>query len=240
MVRASPLAIRLRFEDLYSGSEMATTAEFFDAIDRDDRAELDVLLVGQPELAAERDDDGVSAILHALYRGRRSVAERLAAATPQLDIFDAAALGRAGRVRELLGVDPGLAVARSPDGFTALHYPAFFGGASTVDAARALLEAGADVSARSHNDFWVLPLHSAASGAHAEIVELLLAAGAKPDPRQRHGWTPLHAAAQNNDARSLEALLAAGADPALRNDDGKSAADVARDAGHLELAASLG
>jgi len=231
MVRASPLAIRLRFEDLYSGSEMATTAEFFDAIDRDDRAELDVLLVGQPELAA---------ILHALYRGRRSVAERLAAATPQLDIFDAAALGRAGRVRELLGVDPGLAVARSPDGFTALHYPAFFGGASTVDAARALLEAGADVSARSQNDFWVLPLHSAASGAHAEIVELLLAAGAKADPRQRHGWTPLHAAAQNNDARSLEALLAAGADPALRNDDGKSAADVARDAGHLELAASLG
>jgi ankyrin repeat protein len=86
----------------------------------------------------------------------------------------------------------------------------------------------------------VLPLHSAASGGHAEIVELLLEAGAEPDPRQRHGWTPLQAAAQNGNARSLEALLAAGADPELRNDDGQSAADLARAAGHDELAARLG
>jgi ankyrin repeat protein len=95
------------------------------------------------------------------------------------------------------------------------------------------------VSARSDNDFWVQPLHSATAGAHAEIVEVLLAAGAEPNARQQHGWTPLHAAAENGDLRSLEALLAAGANPALRNDDGRSPWDLALESGHAELAARL-
>lgn len=219
---------------------MPTPTDLFDAIDGDDPDRLGTILAETPSLAAARNDEGVSAVLHALYHGRPLLAETVANALPQLDIFEAAALGRAGRVRELLTGDPGLARAQSPDGFTALHLPAFFGGPGTADAARALIEAGADVSARSNNSFWVLPLHSAASGGHAEIVELLLAAGAEPDPRQRHGWTPLHAAVQNGDLRSLEALLAAGADPELRNDDGRSALDLARAGGHEELVARLG
>jgi ankyrin repeat protein len=219
---------------------MPTSTDLFDAIDGDDPERLATILAEAPALASSRDDEDVSAVLHALYHGRPSLAETIAAALPELDIFEAAALGRADRVRELLAADPGLARAQSPDGFTALHLPAFFGGAGTTDAARALIDAGADVSARSSNSFWVLPLHSAASGGHAEIVELLLSSGAEPDPRQRHGWTPLHAAAQNGDLRSLEALLAAGADPELRNDDGRSAADIARTAGNDELVARLG
>jgi ankyrin repeat protein len=219
---------------------MSTATDFFDAIDRDDAVALDGLLASHPALAASRDDDGVSSVMHALYRGRTALAERLATELPELDIFEASALGRPDRVRDLLAAEPGLVFAISPDGFTALHYPAFFGGTGAAESARLLIGAGADPSARSENDFWVLPLHSAASGAHPEIVELLLGAGVGPDARQRHGWTPLHAAAQNGDARSLEALLAAGADPSLRNDDGHSAADVARSAGHDELAARLG
>jgi ankyrin repeat protein len=218
---------------------MATATDFFDAIDRDDQAALDELLAGHPDLAASRDDDGVTAVMHALYRRRRAIAERLAGTLPALDIFEAAALGRADRVRDLLAEDPGLALARSPDGFTPLHYPAFFGGPGSAGASRDLLAAGADVSARSDNDFWVLPLHSATAGAHAEIVEVLLAAGAEPNARQQHGWTPLHAAAQNGDLRSLEALLAAGANPALRNDDGRSPWDLALESGHVELAGRL-
>jgi ankyrin repeat protein len=220
--------------------EMPTATDLFDAIDGDDAERLDRILAESPSLAASRDEEGVSAVLHSLYHGRPYLAVSIAAALPQLDIFEAAALGRADRVRELLAVDPGLARARSADGFTALHLPAFFGGPGTAEAARRLIASGADVSARSDNSFWVLPLHSAASGGHAEIVEMLLEAGAEPDPRQRHGWTPLQAAAQNGNARSLEALLAAGADPELRNDDGQSAADLARAAGYDELAARLG
>jgi ankyrin repeat protein len=219
---------------------MPTATDLFDAIDGDEPQRLDEILAESPGLATARDDEGVSAVLHALYHGRASLAETIAAVVPELDIFEAAALGRADRVRDLLAADPGLARATSPDGFTALHLPAFFGGPGTADAAKALLDAGADASARSTNSFWVLPLHSAASGGHADIVELLLAAGAEPDSRQRHGWTPLHAAAQNDDARSLEALLAAGADPELRNDDGLSAIDLARAAGNDDLVARLG
>jgi uncharacterized protein len=217
-----------------------TATDLFDAIDGDDPDRLRTILAESPSLAAARDEEGVSAVLHALYHGRPELAEMVAAAKPRLDVFEAAALGRADRVRELLAADPGLARAQSPDGFTALHLPAFFGGPGTADAARALIDAGADVSARSENSFWVLPLHSAASGGHAEIVEILLAAGAEPDPRQRHGWTPLHAAAQNGDLRSVDALLAAGADPTLTNDDGRSAVDLATAAGHDELVARLG
>jgi hypothetical protein len=218
---------------------MPTASDLFAAIDGDHADDVESLLRESPGLASARDDDGVSTVLHALYRSRRALAERLADALPGLDVFDAAALGRAERVRGLLAVDRSLAVSRSPDGFTALHYPAFFGGIGSAEVSRALLDAGADPSARSSNEFWVMPLHSAAAGAHGEIVEILLAAGAEPDPRQRHGWTPLHAAAQNGDSRTLEALLAAGADPSLRNDDGHSAADVARESGHLDLVARL-
>jgi uncharacterized protein len=217
-----------------------TAADLFDAIDGDESERLETILNDAPALAASRDDEGVSAVLHALYHGRSEMAEVVAVYLPELDIFEAAALGRSGRVRQLLERDPALARAQSPDGFTALHLPAFFGGPGTADAAQALIEAGADVSARSENSFWVLPLHSAASGGHADIVEILLAAGAEPDPRQRHGWTPLQAAAQNGDLRSLDALLAAGADPTLQNDDGLAAIDLARAAGNDELVARLG
>ena len=216
-----------------------TATDLFDAIDGDDPQRLRAILAEAPSLASSRDEEGVSAVLHALYHGRAALAEMIAAVARELDVFEAAALGHADRVRELLTGDPSLARAQSPDGFTALHLPAFFGGEGTAEASRALIEAGADVSARSDNSFWVLPLHSAASGGHAEIVELLLEAGAEPDPRQRHGWTPLHAAAQNGDLRSLDALLAAGADPELRNDAGQSALDLARAGGDDELIARL-
>jgi ankyrin repeat protein len=212
--------------------DAATTADFSAASDADDRDTLDRLLDADPTLAAARDDDGVSAVMHALYRGHRITAEDIAADLPSLDIFEAAALGRADEVRALLDADPGLATARSADGFTALHFPAFFGGA---DAAQALIDAGADVNVRSANDFAVMPIHSAAAGRHDDDVAVLIAAGADVNVRQRHGWAPLHGAAQNGDRTMLDRLLAAGADPGARNEDGRSAADLADDAGHVEL-----
>lgn len=212
--------------------DAATTADFFAAIDADDRETIDRMLDADQTLAAARDDDGVSAVMHALYRARRTAAEDIAADLPSLDIFEAAALGRADEVRGLLASDPGLATARSVDGFTALHFPAFFGGA---EAARALVDAGADVNARSANDFAVMPIHSAAAGRHDDVVAVLVDAGADVNVRQRHGWAPLHGAAQNGDRTMVDRLLAADADPSARNDEGRSAADVADDAGHFEL-----
>ena len=59
-----------------------------------------------------------------------------------VDIFAAAHLGMAGRVRDLLEADRSLVSARGGDGKTALHC------ARTVEIARILIEAGADIDAR--------------------------------------------------------------------------------------------
>jgi ankyrin repeat protein len=218
---------------------MTVNDDLFAAIDAGDSAAVEGFLAADATVAPARDPDGVSATMHALYRGRPAIAETIAAALPALDVFEAAALGRVERVRELLAADPALARARSADGFTALHYPAFFGVGDAVGATRTLLDAGADVNARSANAFSVLPLHSAVAGNHDAVVAVLLEAGADANATQRHGFTPLHGAAQNGADTTVDRLLAAGADRAARNDDGQSAADLAAAAGHEALAARL-
>jgi uncharacterized protein len=208
-------------------------------IDAGDAEGLRAALADDPAAATARDRDGVSATMHALYRRRVDLAELVAAAVPELDVFEAAALGRLDRVLELVGAEPALASARSPDGFTALHYPAFFGHGEAAAVARVLLEAGADVNARSSNEIAVLPIHSAVAGGHDEVVAALVDAGADVNATQRHGWTPLQGAAKNGSLPSVERLLAAGADRTARNGDGDTAEDLARAVGHDDIVARL-
>jgi ankyrin repeat protein len=151
----------------------------------------------------------VSAILDALYRGDREAA-KAAAAGSELDVLEAAALGDADRVRELVSGDPELADLRSPDGFTALHYAAFFG---TADAARVLLEHGADPGAVAQNDMRVQPLHSAAAVDANETARLLLDAGADPNAVQEGGFRPIDAAVHNANDELYELLVDRGAEP---------------------------
>lgn len=211
---------------------MTTAADLFAAIDAGDGAVVDAALAAEPGLAEARDGDGVSATMHALYRGETAIAERIAAALPALDVFEAAALGGSDRLREILAADRAAALALSVDGFTALHYPAFFGRGDAAGATRILLAAGADVNARSANSLSVLPIHSAVAGGHDEVVAVLIGSGADVNARQRHGWTPLHGAARNGSLDSVERLLAAAADPEARNEDGVDAIALAREAGH--------
>jgi uncharacterized protein len=143
-----------------------------------------------------------SEIRQALYRRDHGAAARLAAGR-ELDIFDAAALGDADRVRALLDKDSALAQAWSDDGFTALHLAAFLGGQA---ATHVLVEGGADVNAVARNEMKVQPLHSAAASGSSETCELLLLAGADPNGRQHGGWTPLDEALITKNER-LERLL---------------------------------
>jgi ankyrin repeat protein len=200
----------------------------FDLIDRGDQDELSAELERNPGLAGERNAEGLSPVLHALYNGKSELVEPLLDANPPLDVFDAAAVGRTRGLEELLDGEPELAAAWSPDGFTALHLAAFFG---QEDAARILVERGAEVNlVARHASIHVTPLHSAAAGSHAGIVKLLVEHGADPNAAQDGGFTPLHSAAQNDDRESVEALLEAGADPSRANDEGKTPADLAGDA----------
>lgn len=218
----------------------ASVSTFFATIDAGDANGVAAALAADPALAEARDGDGVSATMHALYHGRRDVAETIAATLPEPDVFEAAALGRIDRLGELLAADPALATARSTDGFTALHFPAFFGIGDAATASRVLIGAGADVNARSENSLSVLPIHSATAGNRDDVLAVLVDAGADVNARQPGGWAPLHGSAKNGSLASVERLLAAGADPTARNDDGMSALDLARKGGHDAIVARLG
>jgi uncharacterized protein len=150
-------------------------------------------------------------ILLALYKGERDRAGELAAEAGSLDGFEAAALGDAARVEELLREDPELAKAWTTDGFTALHYAAFFG---SPEAVRALVAAGADLEARSTNQEFApeaTPLHSAVAAGRMDNAEALLDAGADPNARQHGGFTPLMEAEQRGDLDLAELLIRHGA-----------------------------
>jgi ankyrin repeat protein len=211
--------------------------ELFAAIKSGDQATVERIIGADPKAARAVDGDGVSALLTALYHGNTEAADALRATGMELTVFEAAAVGDLRRIRELIDGDPPLAQAYAPDGFHALGLAAFFHHPEVV---RFLVQAGADVSAPSQNPMHVTALHSAvADQGDSESALALIAAGADPNAKQRHGWTPLHAAAQTGDRAVVAALLAAGADPALTHDGGKRAADLAREAGHTELAALL-
>jgi ankyrin repeat protein len=99
----------------------------------------------RPDLAAERNEDGLSPVLYALQHGQADLVETILDANPALDVFDAAAVGRTRGLEELLEAEAGLAQARAADGSTALHLAARF---DQKDAAELLLEYGADAAAR--------------------------------------------------------------------------------------------
>jgi uncharacterized protein len=149
----------------------------------------------------------MSELLQAVYRGDTNRKDELLAEHPELDVFEAAAVGDTERLRELVDADPALANAWAEDGFQPLGLACFFG---HVEAARLLLDRGAEVNSASRNDFQVMPLHSACATSDAntrnELAKLLLEHGADPNARQQDQFTPLMAADQHGDER-LRALL---------------------------------
>jgi uncharacterized protein len=157
----------------------------------------------------------MSELLEALYRGDRARVDEMLASEPELDVFEAAALGRTDRLRELLDEDPSRANAFGADGFHPLGLACFFG---HVDTASVLLERGADVNALSRNDrIQTAAIHAAAASevkdeaARYELVKLALDHGADPNLPQGGGFRAIDAARQNGDERVEQLLLERGA-----------------------------
>ena len=151
----------------------------------------------------------MSDVLQAIYRGDREEAERLAAGR-ELDVFEASALGRTDRLRELLDADPSLVNAYGDDGFHPVGLASFFG---HVDAARLLYERGADANQTA-------AIHAAAAAGDTgqdeatryELVKLALEHGADPNLPQGGGFRTIDAARQNGDERIEQLLLEHGAE----------------------------
>jgi ankyrin repeat protein len=167
----------------------------FDLIDAGDAGGVRDLLARAPEEAATRDDQGLTVLMRAAYRGG-AVFEAVREAQPPLDPFD----------RIMVGESDGLPApaARTPDGFTPLHLAAF---ARNVEAARSLLEAGADPNAIATAPFArVTPLGTCAFAGANEVAKLLLAHGADPTLTADDGFTPLDSARRKGNDE-LVALL---------------------------------
>jgi len=163
-------------------------------------------------------------LFEAIRAGDSSRVAELVAADPSLAIFAAAIQGDTAQLEQLLAANRSLVSAMSSDGWTPLHLAAFFG---KIDAARLLLNKGAQVNARSANAMQNIPLHAAAAGKHMDVIKLLIDHGASVNARQHGGWTALHAAAQNGDLETARALVGAGADVQTRADNNQTALDLA-------------
>jgi uncharacterized protein len=145
----------------------------FELIDAGDAQGVRALIADHAGAAAEHDEQGLTALMRAAYRGGE-VFEAVRAANPPLEPFDRIVVG------ESEGLPP--PDAWTPDGFTPLHIAAF---AHNIEAARALLEAGADPNVIATASFArVTPLGTCAFAGATDVAELLLAHGADPDIKE--------------------------------------------------------
>ncbi len=201
-----------------------------------DKAGLEALLSAEPSLLEFTAPNGSSVMLLAVYFGHPELAEVFLRHGAKADVFVACALGDLDTVQKLADADRGLVNAFAADGFYPLGLAAYFGHPAIVEF---LLKNGADVKLAARNAQKVTALHAGASRGGAEIVKMLLEAGADPSAKQERGFVPLHSAAANGNAAVVELLLKHGARADAKADDGKTPADMASESGHKDLAEML-
>ena len=167
----------------------------FELIDAGDAASVQALIERDGDALGARDDNGLSPLMHASYRGRDAVFHTLAAHASD-DPWD----------RLLLGESDGLPTpdARSPDGFTPLHIAAF---AKNAAGAQALLDAGSDPNVFATASFArVTPLGTCAFTGATTVARTLIRGGADAALTEVEGASPLDAAFDNG-YEDLVALL---------------------------------
>ncbi|KAI9771104.1 MAG: hypothetical protein M1840_002455 [Geoglossum simile] len=118
----------------------------------------------------------------------------------------------------------------------ALHLAVAHGHKSIVTL---LIRAGASVGSRNHRG--ETALHVASLHGHDDIMTQLLKEGADIRARGLKGDTALHMAARNGKNEAVDVLTPRmqTADVVAKNDDGKTAADIARETEHYRAAISI-
>ncbi len=215
---------------------MTDAAKLFALAAADDAEGLKAALAGA-DLTRLHNDAGESLYRFALFHGHAAAAEAVKA-HGNLGLHDAALVGDVARLAALLTAAPWAIDLLSPDGWTALHLAGFFGSDAALEQ---LLSLGANARLMGRAFEQNLAIHAACAGRRlgkAAFAKLVAATG-NPDALQKQGYTALMIAAGNGFEVAVDVLLAAGADRSLKQAEGKSAADFARERGHDALAGRL-
>lgn len=215
---------------------MLGAQKFLDAVKAGDAPRVKQMLVIDPRLANARAESGASAVMTAIYYGKKDVCDLLLERGAQLDIHEAAASGKFENVAALAAQNPAAINSYSADGFTPLALAAFFG---HREAAQWLLANGADVNAVAKNPTGYTALTGAVARGDAEIVRLLLSHGANAAHRYGGGSSALHEAAAGGKLEIAKLLLDHGADLSARTDDGQTPLSMADSKGQTDAAALL-
>jgi ankyrin repeat protein len=218
--------------------------DLFRAIDERDVSAVKAAIRAGVDPDARTDDGAPALLVAAQFAGLDMVCALISGGADVRAVDDtdggrtalhyAALRGDAVMIDELFGAGS-LIDARDHDGGTPLHEAAAWGFA---DAARALVDRGADVNA-VESPGNLTALHWAARGDHRPLAELLLGTGADPNATTAAGWTALHEASAIGSDAIVAMLLSAGADPARRNHEGATALDLARRLADCDLEAHL-
>jgi ankyrin repeat protein len=219
-----------------AAASVDNTKKLMEAIRSGDKAGVEALLSADPRLLRFTAPNGSSVMLLAAYYGHAELAEVFVRHGAKPDVFEASALGDLETVRKLVTANPAAVNSFAADGFYPLGLAAFFGYRAIVEF---LLKNGADVKAAARNAQKVTAMHAGATRGDAEIVKMLLEAGADPNAQQERGFVPLHSAAANGNFPVVQLLLQHGARADAKADDGKTPADMAADRGHKDLAETL-
>ena len=126
----------------------------------------------------------------------------------------------------------------SAEYWTPLHVAAHV---QNIQAATFLLDRGADPNFVAYTGKYRTPLMVAviSDGHNADLVNLMIGRGANVNAIGPNGATALHFACDIGSKAAAVALVKAGGDRALKDDEGATAEEVAREHGNTELLSAI-
>ncbi len=213
---------------------MADEDELLAAVKANDAGTVRAVLGRNPFIARAKTPNGTVLLTAKFYGAEDALAALMEhVQEDSLNVYEASVLGRAARLKTILGQSRFKVNEPNSEGFTPLGLAAFFG---CLDAVKVILDHGAAVDAPDKSRFGNTALDAAVAADHADVVRALLAAGANANVRDSADYTPLHKAAANGDVEVARMLLDGGADPAAVRRGGGTPLAEAQAKGHAAVA----